>query len=92
MFAAFQWWELNTQNINQSAANIEATAAATETEREVRTNAADTHALAVQAGTQATAALKQSAATELIAKASQAQAAASLATANAAKASCRVQH
>jgi hypothetical protein len=94
MFAFFQWKELNTANIIQSAVNIEAIAKATELEREIRKNAVDTRDLVVQAGKQAdaagkqaAAALKQSTETEAIAKAAQTQATASLVAANAAKGS-----
>jgi hypothetical protein len=87
LFAYLQWHALNTANIEQSGINTDATARAMHTEMEIRKNAADTHALAVEAGKQAEAALKQSSATDSIAKASQIQARANLDTAAAAKAS-----
>jgi len=56
IFAYFQWKELDTANLNQSAINIETTAVAADQERRIRENAADTHELAVQAREQAKAA------------------------------------
>ncbi len=42
IFAGYSWWELNTQNINQSAANLNATSMAAETLRQGRVALAET--------------------------------------------------
>jgi len=56
VFAGFQWYELNTQNLNQSAANIGSGATADRTLGQVQKTVNDTHKLADAAQRQAKAA------------------------------------